>query len=452
MKLDLLPANQLALFLQGKRLLRSELPFSHVAIEMAMKRGAIKQSDALVTKNGRLYCVRCNNQEQSLFGAHRCARCGKWCKYCRHCIKLGKISSCQTLLTWQGEANTSSAQAHSLSWKGELSAQQKRASAAVVQAVEQKSSLLVWAVCGSGKTEIIFRGLEQAFAKGFRVLLATPRTDVVKELTLRLKRAFPEAAITSLYSGSNQRDISSVLVIATTHQVMRYYQAFDLVIVDEVDAFPFSYDQSLEYAVSMAKKQNAALIYLSATPGRTLRVSKQLEIVKIPRRFHGKPLPVPCFRWCGNWRKAAQKGRMSSAVIRWLENHRQPVFLFVPTVRALKRVSEILTQKQIEHRAVHANALDRHEAVAAFRKGACQLLITTTILERGVTISNLAVAVLGAEDDVFDESALVQIAGRAGRDPHAPDGEVVFFHYGKTIAMKAARRQIMRMNREGGVG
>ncbi|MDQ0206771.1 late competence protein required for DNA uptake (superfamily II DNA/RNA helicase) [Alkalicoccobacillus murimartini] len=74
--------------------------------------------------------------------------------------------------------------------------------------------------------------------------------------------------------------------------------------------------------------------------------------------------------------------------------------------------------------------------------------MTTTILERGITISRVEVAVLGAEADLFTESALVQIAGRVGRDRMSPNGDVVFFHYGKTDAMYAAKRHIIQMNRE----
>lgn len=62
---------------------------------------------------------------------------------------------------------------------------------------------------------------------------------------------------------------------------------------------------------------------------------------------------------------------------------------------------------------VHAEDPGRKEKVAAFRKGEIPLLVTTTILERGVTVKNLQVAVLGAEEEIFSESALVQIAGGA---------------------------------------
>ncbi len=76
------------------------------------------------------------------------------------------------------------------------------------------------------------------------------------------------------------------------------------------------------------------------------------------------------------------------------------------------------------------------------------LLITTTILERGVTFPNIDVAVLGAENDVFTDSALIQIAGRAGRSSEHPDGDVVFFHHGQTWSMVEAKNQIENNNKE----
>ncbi|MBU5224822.1 DNA/RNA helicase, partial [Vibrio cholerae] len=62
--------------------------------------------------------------------------------------------------------------------------------------------------------------------------------------------------------------------------------------------------------------------------------------------------------------------------------------------------------------AVHAEDPDRKEKVQKMRNKEVDLLVTTTILERGVTFPNVDVAVLGAENRIFTESALVQIAGR----------------------------------------
>ncbi|MFL6561410.1 MAG: helicase-related protein, partial [Bacillus sp. (in: firmicutes)] len=89
------------------------------------------------------------------------------------------------------------------------------------------------------------------------------------------------------------------------------------------------------------------------------------------------------------------------------------------------------------------------EKVQKMRSKGIPLLLTTTILERGVTFPNIDVAVVGSEDAIFTESALVQIAGRAGRSKEHPDGVVTYFHYGKTEEMLKARKQIVSMNREG---
>lgn len=64
-----------------------------------------------------------------------------------------------------------------------------------------------------------------------------------------------------------------------------------------------------------------------------------------------------------------------------------------------------------------------------------------------MTFKDIDVIVLGAEDRTFTESALVQIAGRAGRHKDFPNGAVLFFYYGKTRALKGSVHQIKKMNR-----
>ena len=183
-------------------------------------------------------------------------------------------------------------------------------------------SLLVWAVCGAGKTEVLFEGIHEALQQGKRVCLATPRTDVVLELSPRLKKVFPNLPLATLYGGSEDPNVSAPLTIATTHQLLRFYQAFDLVILDEVDAFPYSVDTSLQYAVEQARKSTSCIIYLTATPNeqwqKECRNGKR-NVVTIPARFHRYSLPVPRFSWCGNWRKGLKKGSLPSNVLQWVK-------------------------------------------------------------------------------------------------------------------------------------
>jgi len=98
---------------------------------------------------------------------------------------------------------------------------------------------------------------------------------------------------------------------------------------------------------------------------------------------------------------------------------------------------------------VHAEDPERKEKVWMLRKNEVQGLLTTTILERGITISNVQVAVIGAESPIFTASALIQIAGRVGRNIQFPDGDVLFFHHGITTEMDEARAKILSYNKEG---
>lgn len=311
-------------------------------------------------------------------------------------------------------------------------------------------------VCGAGKTEILFEGINKAIEVGHNILIATPRSDVVHELTPRLKAVFPNVPVISLYGGSEDRGKDGQLVIATTHQVLRYDNHFDFVVIDEVDAFPYSFDPMLKFATKKATKIAATTIFLTATPNKKIQKDAQkgvLQMVKIPVRYHGFPLPVPKLAWAGNWRKHLKKHQLTSCLRKWLQQKlqsNQQAFLFVPSVIVLKQLLPMLQKINPNIQGVYAEDPDRREKVQQFRNGVTPILVTTTILERGVTVPNVEVVVYGADDEVFTESALVQISGRVGRSATCPTGDILFFHYGKTEAMLDAVDHIKEMNKLGG--
>jgi competence protein ComFA len=368
---------------------------------------------------------------------------------------MGRVSACTPLLGWKGPAPQTTLSQQVLAWNGKLSEGQKIASEEVVEAVQQNEELLVWAVCGAGKTEVLFQGIESALTAGKRVCIATPRTDVVLELTPRLKAAFPGITVASLYGGSEDRHLYAPLTIATTHQLLRFYQAFDTVILDEVDAFPYTVEESLQYAAAQARKPISSIIYLTATPNEKWQLEcrqGKRHFTTIPARFHRHPLPVPEFSWCGNWQKLLKKDKLPANILKWIKARLQSgkqALIFFPHIPLMEKTLPLLRTLDPKIEAVHAEDPDRKEKVQQMRRRELALLLTTTILERGVTFPNIDVAVIGAEDTIFTESALVQIAGRAGRSAEHPTGNVTFFHYGKTEAMLKARKQIVTMNREG---
>ncbi len=303
---------------------------------------------------------------------------------------------------------------------------------------------------------MLFEGIHEALRSGNRVCLATPRTDVILELSPRLKKVFPETDLITLYGGSEERQSYGQIVLTTTHQLFRFKEAFDVMIVDEVDAFPYSFDSSLQYAVEKARKPSSSLIHLTATPDaatqRECRSGRRHHF-RIPARFHRHPIPSPRFAWCGNWQKSLEKGKIPPPLKKWMLQRLHtstPALIFFPSVAIMNKALPMFKAIHPLIESVHAEDPERKEKVMRMRKFEMPILLTTTILERGVTIPGIDVAVLGAEETIFTESALVQISGRVGRSSDHPDGDIVYFHHGKTGEMIKARAHISDMNKEAG--
>ncbi|WP_309137670.1 DEAD/DEAH box helicase [Rossellomorea sp. SC111] len=367
---------------------------------------------------------------------------------------MGRVSECTPLLRWNGPGPQSPLV--TFDWSGTLSEAQKAASEQMISAIQVHTDLLVWAVCGAGKTEVLFEGIYEALRQNKRVCIAAPRTDVILELSPRLKKVFPETQVTTLYGGSDERHSYGQLVLSTTHQLYRYKEAFDVMIIDEVDAFPYSYDSSLQGAVEKARKPHSSIIYLTATPdGKTQQecARGKRNFIQIPARFHRHPIPLPRFVWGGLWKKPLKKNRIPPALKKWTSlrlNQSKQALIFFPTVALMEKALPLFQEMNPLIESVHAEDPKRKEKVMKMRQGEIPILLTTTILERGVTIPNIDVAILGAEEKIFTESALVQIAGRVGRSADYPTGDIVFFHYGRTREMIKALLHIDHMNKEAG--
>lgn len=397
----------------------------------------------------------------------RCHRCGQRTPrelatlpggnyYCPACIELGRVATLDRFYHLP-EPNQFQPPAHPLSWQGHLSVDQTRVAAEVARAMAAGEHRLLWAVTGAGKTEMIFPTLAAALARRARVAIASPRVDVCLELAPRIAAAFAGIPQVVLQGQVPQPYRYRQLTICTTHQLLRFWRAFDLLVVDEVDAFPYASDRGLHYACRRALKPHGSLLLMTATPdAHLLRAVQQgqLTVSYLPKRYHGFPLPEPRLVFVGNWRERLPQKRLPGRVVRWVAQHltrKRPFLLFLPRVADLAPVATSLAQAlgQAPLVTVHAADPDRTAKVMAMRAGRLPGLLTTTILERGVTFKGIDVAVLGADDPVFSMAALVQMAGRVGRSAACPTGDVCFWLQERTGAVVKARRQIRAMNRRG---
>lgn len=395
-------------------------------------------------------CMRCHNKDRRYFVTFHCARCNGLCTYCRKCIQLGRVSSCTTLVRWCGEQAKRTSD-HTL-FVSTLTRQQQRASDELIESFQKKRHHLLHAVCGAGKTEILFQPILYALQQTWRVCIATPRTDVVLELFPRLQRAFPHTVVQALYGGADVKHCFSPLIVATTHQLLRFEQAFDLIIVDEADAFPYTYDVMLQQAVIKAKTTAAPICFVTATPSKKLLQQQKKEqwgYSFLPRRYHQHVLPVPRIVMVRRIESLLNKRKVPVKVCDWLIScvkQQKPFLLFLPTIELIEKCIPVIQELVPHVEAVHASDPKRKEKVLALRNGQLKGLVTSTILERGITISNVQVAVLCADAPIFNAGALIQISGRVGRNAAFPAGDIVFFSSSITIAMDEAVAEIKRLN------
>ena len=355
--------------------------------------------------------------------------------YCRKCIVFRGQEATDEYIPWDTAP-------YSLNY--ELSDDQKRLSSQLVENYKNGIDSLVYAVCGSGKTEICLEIIRYCIENGLRVGFAVPRKDVCVELFYRYNEIFKENIITAVYGG-HTRYIEGDLVVLTTHQLFRYEHYFDLLIMDEIDAFPFKGSDILHAFFKRSLKKN--YILLTATPSDEL-----IEYFKKPgrallelfSRFHGHPLPVPKVIK-GN--SIYLNYKLLKEVGRFLKSFKQ-VFIFTPTIDMSIIIYRFLAIFYPHGRYINSKCENREEIIKSFRTKKYRYLVTTAVLERGVTVKDLQVIVYRADHPIYDSYSLIQIAGRVGRKKDAPEGEVIFLARENNKEIKRAVEEISTANKK----
>ena len=410
--------------------------------QVAMKLPAMRK------EKGKLFCQRCNSsilEEWHLpIGAY----------YCRECLLMKRVRSDQALYYFPQEDFPKQ---DVLKWRGQLTPFQEKVSEGLLQAVDKQEPTLVHAVTGAGKTEMIYQVVAKVIDDGGAVCLASPRIDVCLELYKRLQNDF--ACDIALLHGESEPYFRTPLVVATTHQLLKFHHAFNLLIVDEVDAFPYVDNSVLYYAVNQCVKMEGLTIFLTATSTDELDKkvrTGELKRLSLPRRFHGNPLIIPKPVWLSDFNRCLEKNKLSANLKTYIEKQRRtsyPLLIFASEIKKGEKLKEILQEQFPNENIGFVSSVteNRLEQVQAFRDGELTILISTTILERGVTFPFVDVFVVDANHRLFTKSSLIQIGGRVGRSMDRPTGELLFFHDGLNTSIKKAIKEIKQMNKEAGL-
>ena len=314
----------------------------------------------------------------------------------------------------------------------------------VLENYKNKINTLIYAVCGAGKTELVFRVIEYALSLSQRVGFAIPRRDVVIELRNRLASSFSNNKVIALYGG-NTKEKEGDIIVLTTHQLYRYNHYFDLLILDEIDAFPYRDNDVLHALFLRSIKGNYCL--MSATPSeKVIEEFKQKnhEMLTLFHRYHHHPLPVPKVKI----RYSIFKELFVIKKLKEYEKEKKPVLVFCATIKECEALFSIVKLFIKSGNFVHSKRKERAKLVEDFRNNKYSFLVTTSVLERGVTLKNLQVIIFNSDNELYNSAALIQIAGRVGRVKDFPSGDIYYVSKKRTKEMDKSIRTIEGYNKD----
>ena len=239
----------------------------------------------------------------------------------------------------------------------------------LVENYKQRKNSLVLAVCGSGKTEIVFELIQYALNLGHHVCFCVPRKELVIELYERLVDAFCFVDIGLIYGGC-QKNMDAQFIICTMHQLYRFENSrgFHLMIADEVDAFPFYGNPVLQQIFMRCCIGN--YVKLSATFVKEDIDGEELLIMN--RRYHGYDLPVPQLIICPH---CLQVLLISFLLKKW----KKKVIVFVPLVQDVDKLAcQLRSYTHLRVRGVSSTHKHNQDNLMALKNGDIDVIVRTS--------------------------------------------------------------------------
>ena len=367
-----------------------------------------------------MICPQCKNQDPKYFHTFNNIT------YCRKCIKYGQPGKIAPVTNKKSNLSVD----YKLNYQ--LTPLQQELSDNLLNRYQHHLNTTLKAVCGAGKTEITYAVIKYALNLGHNVCFTTPRKELVIELSKRLENQFLNISITVVYGGHTEK-IDGQFIICTTHQLYRYPNYFDLLILDELDAFPYLNNEVLENILKNSIKGN--YIYMSAT------LSDKPDLL-MSKRYHSYPLDIPKCYLTSSFMMYLLSYKLVSTYIQ----EKKPVLIFVPTIRLTTIAYRYFKILGIKSKAVSSKTKNVHQLINQLKTNKLDALITTTILERGITVENVQVIILYGNNSIYSCSTLIQICGRVGRNKNYPTGTISIFTPYKTKAIKQCIETIKKDN------
>ncbi|MDQ2689162.1 MAG: transcription-repair coupling factor, partial [Chloroflexota bacterium] len=275
---------------------------------------------------------------------------------------------------------------------------------------------------GFGKTEVAVRASFKAIQEGKQVAMLVPTTLLVKQHTETFTERFAGfpvkvRALSRFQTDRHARETVAGLADGTvdmvigTHRILTEKVSFKdlgLLIVDEEQRFGVEHKDSLKKL-----KMNVDILAMSATPiPRTLEMAvtgiREMSTLQTPPEDRH-----PILTYVG----ARNEKQIAAAIRRELLREGQ-VFFVHNRVKSIQRVAAELAELVPEARiAVAHGQMGEHQleqVVDDFWERRADVLVSTTIVETGLDISNANTIIIDRADR-YGLSQLHQLRGRVGR-------------------------------------
>jgi ATP-dependent DNA helicase RecG len=319
-----------------------------------------------------------------------------------------------------------------------LTGDQKKVIAEIVADMQRTSPMnrLLQGDVGSGKTIVALMAAVVAMENGFQVAFMAPTEILAEQHYITIRQLLESSRFRmTLLTGSTparqrreaQAELSagSLHLVVGTHALVQDPIAFrelGLVIIDEQHRFGV-----MQRATLRSKGLHPDVLVMTATPiPRTLALTTYGDLdVSVMREMPPGRQPIKTIakpesrrdEIYGFVREQMDAGRQVYVIYPLVEES-EKVDLKAATEMADHLAQEVFQEYRVAllHGRMKSDAKDR--IMAAFFRGEIDVLVSTTVVEVGVDVSNASV-MLVEHAERFGLSQLHQLRGRVGRGPHS---------------------------------
>ncbi|MCD5382595.1 transcription-repair coupling factor [Candidatus Gracilibacteria bacterium] len=309
---------------------------------------------------------------------------------------------------------------------------------------------------GFGKTEVAMRAAFKATESGKQVAVIAPVTILAVQHFEGFKKRMAEfgkkiAAMTRFQSQKEQKDVLKKLengeidIVIGTHRLFSddvKFKNLGLLIIDEEQKFGVKQKEKIK-----KMKADIDILTMTATPiPRTLNMglNKLRDISTITTPPQGR-LPV-----ISELRKYSD-AITRDAILKEIKRGGQVYFLHnrVETIEGIAdKLSKLVPEAKfiVAHGQLSPHELE--ERILAYKKGEYDVLISSTIIENGIDLSNANTMIVNNAEK-FGLSQLYQLRGRIGRSKRQAFAYFLYHTRGVSVDAKKRLRAIVEASELG---